>query len=122
MRNVFAINALMLAVTLQSHAQDLDSLKQKILKMDIAINAMHYNMTKAHKQFRTGTYMMIAGTVATIIGTMVLSEQAIDGNNNRDQPTLLYVGAGLMTAGGVIQIDSHKWLGRGGRRHIKATD
>lgn len=28
---------------------ELDSLKEKILKMDVAINALHHNMVNAHK-------------------------------------------------------------------------
>lgn len=84
--------------------------------MDVAVNAMHYNMTKAHKQFKTGTFLMFAGAALSIAGTWVLAQEANDLNNNNDQPTLLLLGSGLMLTGGIIQIDSHKWFGYGGRR------
>lgn len=102
------------------HAQsDYDSLKQKILKMDAAINTIHLNLTKSHKQFKTGTLIMIAGAAMSLVGVQIISKEAGDSNNNYDKPHLLYGGLALTTVGTIIQIDSHKWIGRGGRRERK---
>lgn len=75
-------------------------------------------MVKSHKQFRTGTLVMIGGLVASAVGVFVVSEHASDPAN-ADKPALLAVGIGLTAVGGIIQIDSHKWIGGGGRNKAK---
>jgi hypothetical protein len=98
------------------HAQDLDSLKHKILKMDLAINNIHYNMVRSHKEFQVGTLFIITGAALTTIGTLLIIDEPGDLPNNNKNPALLYAGAGMMTIGTVIQINSHKWIGRAGRK------
>jgi UDP-N-acetylmuramyl pentapeptide phosphotransferase/UDP-N-acetylglucosamine-1-phosphate transferase len=85
-----------------------DSLKQKILKMDIAINNIHKNMVSSHNEFRAGTIFIVAGI---LISSFVFVQK-----DTSSYSTYLYIGAGLTAIGGVLQIDSHKYFWRGGRR------
>lgn len=110
------LTIILATVSLSVFSQNLDSLNQKILKMDLAINSIHYNMDKSHKQFRTGSMFLLAGLVASAVGTFVVNNNTPDDPKNINKPVLLSVGIGLTAVGGIIQLDSHKWIGRGGRR------
>lgn len=96
--------------TVNSFGQDLDSLKAKILKMDVAVNNIHFNMQKSHNEFRAGTLIMAVGAIVTGIW--------ISGQNTSglDEPRLMYAGISISAIGAVLMIDSHKWIGRGARR------
>lgn len=96
---------------------ELDSLKEKILKMDVAINALHHNMVNAHKQFRTGTALIISGTVLSVVGFLMTKDTP--ENAAKSPGAFVYIGGGMTLAGGIIQLDSHKWFGRGGRMKKK---
>lgn len=97
------------------HAQtnDLDSLKEKILRMDVAINNMHNNMVKSHREFKPGVWMMILGSVISTIGL------ANNDTPNSVTNPLIYLGSGMSLGGCILVIDSHKYFGYGGRRSKK---
>lgn len=105
-----------MAIAINCHAQaDYDSLKQKVLNMDVAINAIHHNMMHSHKEFKAGTSLIILGTIMTIAGSLILQDKDGTVTRTNKNPTLIYLGTGVVTIGTIIQIDSHKWIGRGGR-------
>lgn len=105
-----SILLILIVISANSFGQDLDSLKAKILKMDVAVNNIHFNMQKSHDEFKAGTLIMAVGAIVTGIW--------IAGQNTSglDEPRLMYAGVSISAIGAVIMIDSHKWIGRGARR------
>lgn len=65
---------------------------------------INLQLDKAHKQYRTGTFLVVTGVVLN--GFALLMDP--------DQPSGFVTGLGsvFLLAGGVIQIDSHKYIGR----------
>jgi len=105
---------LFLVFSFQAEAQssqlpkNYDSLVRKVMKIDAAINTMHSNLIKSHEEFKAGTIILIGGIVISVVGTQV--KQAQSG-----QPLVIFGGI-VATVGGIIQIDSHKFIGKGARR------
>lgn len=108
MKKIFSIILVIATIHCQAQA-DYDSLKQKILKTDIAINTIHSNIPQSHKGFQVGTIMIIAGVIVTSVGIQVMSNKAINGIH------MIYGGLALTIAGYDIR-QAHKWIGRGGRK------
>lgn len=109
MKSILLVLILIL-ISANSFGQDLDSLKAKILKMDVAVNNIHFNMQKSHNEFRAGTLIMAVGAIVTGIW--------IAGNDNPglNEPGIMYTGISISAIGTVLMIDSHKWIGRGAKR------
>jgi hypothetical protein len=109
---VIIILALIAPTFLQ--AQDLDSLKAKILAIEQTQTHMQIELSAAHKEFRTGTIVMIAGVIVSSLE--LLKPSRGDSGEPRPKPILGYIGVGMITIGGAIQIHSHRHIGRAGRR------
>lgn len=105
----YLILLLLVSATVNVNAQNIDSLTQRILKLELNQNHIQLNLAKSHKQFSTGSTLLLIGALAT--GAYIHSLKSQD-----EMPILLAVGSGMALAGGVIQIDSHKWIGKGGRK------
>jgi len=95
--------------------QDLDSLKQRILTLETNQKNIQLNLAKAHDEFKTGTLFVIAGALTSLIGAATY-DGSTDGDGNTKPPTLIYIGLGCTAVGAYLQIDSHKYIGRAGRR------
>ena len=109
---------LLCCISAYGQQSELDSLKEKILKMDAAINTIHLNMVRSHNEFKTGTFLIIGGTALIVAGVLIRKDK--DGEVVRESNNaLVHIGAGVTTIGTIIQIDSHRWLGRGGRKKRK---
>lgn len=80
--------------------------------MDLAINNIHFNMQKHHRQFTTGISVTVIGALVTTIGIVITSNDPDDATGTG----LAGTGSAITLAGSVITIDSHKWLGRGAWR------
>jgi hypothetical protein len=114
MRTMY-IASFALLISAAAGAQDLDSLKQRILALEETQKHMRIELSSAHKEFRNGTILVIAGV---IVGSLeLLHTSRGDSNAPRPKPMLAYIGAGMVTIGGAIQIHSHRHIGRAGRRH-----
>jgi hypothetical protein len=86
---------------------DLDSLRKEVLTIKAEQQNIKLNLAKHSKEFGLGVVVMIAGAA-------VLAASS-------SQEKLLIPGAILVSIGTVIQFDSHKWIGRAGKkRRIKA--
>lgn len=109
---LIVLSALLFSSESNGQSGDIDSLKAKILKMDLAINNMHNNMVKSHKEFKIGVWNLVAGTVLTIIGA---TQDAPEG----DYSPLLALGGTISLGGTILIIDSHKYFGYGGRKGKK---
>lgn len=79
---------------------------------DSTTHQIQLNLAKCHKEYRTGTILMVMGILATVAG---IQAQSSDMGGKK----LIYAGAGLATIGGVIHIDSHKWIARCGKLTAK---
>ena len=103
------------------YGQHTESLEQRILKLETNQDAIQLNIANAHKKFSLGTMLLISG-VATSTAAMLIYNKGIRNTNSDNigkvmpSPVLLYIGGGLITAGTIIQIDSHKWIGRAGKK------
>jgi hypothetical protein len=74
----------------------------------LTIQDMQYNLYRSHQEYRTGT-------VVSILGLLAILASVEAKNSEMPLPELGYIGAGMVTVGGIIQIDSHKWIGRAGK-------
>lgn len=112
---------ILLIISIQSHGQDLDSLTRRILTLEANQNQIQVNLTKAHSKFSTGTMLIVGGVVTTIAAVLLYNRGLRNENSDNNgrvmpSPVILGIGSGMMMVGTVIQIDSHKWIGRAGRR------
>lgn len=72
---------------------------------EATVYKIELNLDKFHKQYRTGTVFTIIGGAIAVAGIAAIAQ-------DNDQPGLLYAGGALLTIGGLIHIDSHKYLSR----------
>lgn len=101
------VTAFVITATSTFAQSDYDSLKQKIIRMDLAIENIHFNMQESHKEFKTGTMAMIAGILLTSVGSHLYSTGSLE------TPTVTYAGIALTGVGGLLHINSHRFIGRG---------
>jgi hypothetical protein len=83
--------------------------------MDAAINTIHFNMVKSQSEFRTGTFLLVAGTALSIAGALIKTDKDSYGVT-KNNGAFFFIGTGIATIGTIVQIDSHKWIGRGQKR------
>lgn len=74
----------------------------------LTIQDMQYNLFRSHQEYRTGTVLSLIGLLA--VTASIAAKDA-------EMPTkeLTWIGGGMIAVGGIIQIDSHKWIGRAGK-------
>lgn len=94
-----------------SFGQGYDSLKQRILKLEVEQNELKLNLEKYRDHYYLGTSLMIAGAAISAVAALIQK----DNPDQRNKYTFSIIGASTFVAGTVIQIDSHKWV-RTGRR------
>lgn len=99
---------LFLILTVKCQAQSYDSLKQRLLKLEAAQEGIKLNLTKHQNEFSVGTSLIISG-IALGVADFLLRSKPSDY-------TFTIASSIIVTAGVVIQIDSHKFIGRAGRR------
>lgn len=106
-------------ITEQCQAQSLDSLRAAVKQLQVSNNNIQLNLAAHQKQFSTGTFLIIGGVATSIAGFILYDRQSTtpDGDgNDRKYPWFVYVGSVVTSVGVAIQIDSHKYIGRAGRR------
>lgn len=94
---------LIIALLLSSSVQAQDTL---------TIQDMQYNLYRSHQEFRSGTIISLLGALAVLASIQAK-------NSDMAIPELTYAGAGMITVGTVLHIDSHKWIGRCGKNRNK---
>lgn len=108
----------LLLTPLVANAQESETLKERILSLEDSQRNIQVNLERSHKQFSTGTLFLIGGIVTSAM-TAITYDRGVNSSDfgrGKFNPALVYVSAGLFTIGTVIQIDSHKWIGRAGKR------
>lgn len=108
-------------ISIQAHSQNLDSLTRRILTLEANQKTIQVNLTKAHSKFSTGTMLIVGGVVTTIAAVLLYDRGLRNGNSDEQgrvmpSPVIMGIGSAMVTVGTAIQIDSHKWIGRAGRR------
>jgi hypothetical protein len=105
---------LLMAYSLLGMSQNLDSLKQRILKIELEQRSDDYRMHRFTKQYSNGTWLLIAGTATTLINWFV--QDRLDNDNHfphkietRKQIGFVLGGA-LIVGGTALQIDAHRHL------------
>jgi len=91
--------------------------------IDNKINNIQLNLDKCHEQFKKGTTCIGLGIGLSAIGTFCLLKY-VKSSNIDDYNKGLYdigrfsafIGGTLTTIGFIVQIDSHKWIGRTGNK------
>lgn len=71
-------------------------------------------MLLSHKEFKTGTGLLIAGVIISGIGGAFLA-----GDNIGLPIVLCSVGSILTIVGGILHIDSHKYIGCGYNKYVE---
>lgn len=94
-----------------------DSLVQRVLRLEARQDLVQTNLNRGHRQFRTGTAMMVVGVLLTGLSYAV-SEKGSVGSNQ----ALAIAGGTLIGLGGIIQIDSHRFTGKAGGFTRKKRD
>jgi hypothetical protein len=97
------IIAVAMLFSLQGKAQMADT--TEIRKMQESIDRINLNLDKAHKQYRTGTVLIVVGLALN--GAAVLA-----GNDNDGRGFIAGLGGIAILGGGLVHIDSHKYIGR----------
>lgn len=95
--------------TINAKSQSLDSLKQRILKLETEVSTIDHNLTQSHKQFQRGYVALILGTLANVAYI-----HSVKVDNKRE--ILLYVEIPVSLYGSILMVDSHKYIGRSRRR------
>jgi len=94
--------------------QNYDSLRRVIEEIKVDQYRIELNLDKANEQFSSGTLLMGVGIGASVIGTLLYSINSEDPGPFA--PSLMIAGGAAAATGWIIQIDSHKWFGRGRRK------
>jgi len=84
-------------------AQNYDSLKYEILKMNQKVDRINDNLFESHQEFRMGTIALIIGTVATT-GAYMLKDDVPIG--------FMAVGGFIQLSGVIMMTHSHRYIGR----------
>lgn len=81
-----------------------------------SINRMSLYLDYCDGRYRTGSIMAISGVGITGAGLLINSLGNGEGNSNSNAPIIVSGIGGLLTLiGGILIVDSHKWIGRAGR-------
>lgn len=97
------IIAVAMLFSLQGKAQMADT--TAIRQMQERIDNITLNLDKAHKTYRTGTVLIVAGLALNGVA-------AITGGNKSGTGFLMGIGGLMAVVGSAIHIDSHKYIGR----------
>ena len=96
-------------------AQDLDSLKAKVLDLDLKTQDINLRMEKSQRQFQSGILVSTLGYSITIAGGLMLGRE-----NDQLGQTLLVIGGATGATGTYIMVDSFRVLaGKKKRRKRK---
>ena len=106
---------LLIVLTHESYSQNYDSLRQAITELTRDQEHIKLNLERSHNQFSKGTLIGIIGLGTALVGS-VLYYRSTDTSGDNVAFGIMGVGGVAASVGLVIQIDSHKWIGRAGVR------
>ena len=106
---------LLLLTAANVQGQTLQELKAQIDVTQGQVNQIRLNLDQSHKQFKTGIEIIIAGSLATIIG--LVSQDNNPNVKNHDRNTkvskiVMWTGILIQSIGLIVMIDSHRVLTR----------
>lgn len=101
------LTALIIFLSVVAQAQDIDSLKRRILLLETNQQNIQINLAKAHKKYSSGIGMVIVGALFSIAAPNFSSTAKVP---------VYVVGGGLLIAGSIITIDSHHFIGLAGSK------
>jgi hypothetical protein len=115
--------------TFATYPGDLDSLKLEILnlKKDLTLlrtdlSGVQMNLNLCHKKFRTGALIFGAGIAAYFIGSISAANNT--GTISSESVLLILGGFGATVTGGILMINSHRYIGKAGvnmRRYTRTA-
>lgn len=81
-----------------------------------SVEEIQLNLFKCHKQYKTGTGLIIGGFCTTVAGVFIFAKGANSADTDLQLTGTIIssLGGGLVTAGWIVQVDSHKYLGFAG--------
>ena len=68
------------------------------------LDNIELNLKRSHDAYRGGTILVLTGMLITGL-SFAMDDAEMSGS-------VAFVGGGMMTIGGILHIDSHKYLGR----------
>ena len=87
----------------------MDSLETELVKTQNELLYVQANLKRFQKQYRTGTIITFVGAAVTIGGLITTLN-----TGTTDYQYLMVIGGAVGTIGYIMQIDSHKWIGKAG--------
>ncbi len=117
MKTIFVVALLCLIISSskaqsQSSQLAIDSLKNEISQIKLQMNSVQTNLNLCHRKYKIGTTVMIVGFAVTGIALLTLESHPTSNQPALNGVELVVVGFGVSLIGEIIQIDSHKWIGR----------
>lgn len=102
-----------MALSLTAKGQTQDSLALRLSKLESNVNTIQLNLEKCDKQHEVGIGLLISGAVLS-----GFTATQIDSGSKQYKATRVIFGVGLacLTAGWVVVLDSHKFIGRASRK------
>ena len=92
---------------------------QSVADLQADLNNVKTNLELHHKQFKTGTNLIVAGIISASVGSLLATIDATNEDKNKASKTVrtlsttvVIVGSGLSLAGWIVQLDSHKYFKR----------
>lgn len=89
--------------SLVGKAQMVDSMA--VAQLNERIDNINLNLDKAHKVYKTGTVLIVAGLALNGVA-------ALANNDNSGRGFVAGLGGLMVLAGSFVHIDSHKYIGR----------
>lgn len=92
------------------NAQQIDSLKREIMKLQVDLEGTQSNLRLSHKRFKRGIFTSAIGYSIVIAGGILLGT---DNLNEWGQP-LIFAGGVVGFAGAIMLYNSNKYIGLAG--------
>ena len=108
MKNLLLILVCLFPNLCMAQRNELDSLEQKVIKIDLAVNTMHGNMVKTSNRYIIGAIITVAGAAVMYIGS---TRTDVDTSKN-----ITRAGGGVAVLGFAVSVSAFAHLGQGGRR------
>jgi hypothetical protein len=109
MKTLFVFGFLILSASAFAQDSRYDSIVSRVKDLELKQEKIEVNLIRSHNEFRLGTILQVLGAVAMIAGAEEMDTE--------DTSKVLFIsGASVSGIGLALQIDSHKFIGRAGRR------
>jgi hypothetical protein len=104
---------ILVILSCKATAQQIDSTKMRLDRIEIAMNHMAYNLRKSGREYTSGILLNLVGGGALTAG--------IFSNNKSTRSSYFFVGGGVTIIGTVLLISSRYSIARAGKWRFTPT-